>query len=137
MFKRPFIIATLMTVLVVSPASGDESRAGEAHQRFEQSMARLNLTDEQTEALAPVLEASRSAQQKILSSYGIDIDDASASAPGLGIRQARAMKRELDVVREETLNAVADILTDGQLEEFKRIQAERQAEMRERIREGR
>ena len=51
--------------------------------------------------------------------------------------KAGALKQELEVVREDTLEAVDDILTDEQLEEFKRMQEETKAEVRRRIREHR
>jgi len=137
MSKAIFIAATILSILVASPASGQESKATNAKFRLEQTMARLALSDEQKEALTPVLENSMSAQHDILASYGIDIEKGERPAQGLGIRNARAMKRELDAVRADTLETVSGILSAEQFEEFKRIQAERQAEMRERINGGR
>ncbi len=49
----------------------------------------------------------------------------------------RAMKKELDAVRAETLTAVEKILTDEQFKEFKSIQEERRREMRNRLRDSR
>jgi hypothetical protein len=43
------------------------------------------------------------------------------------------MRKELDVVQADTLDALGRILNDEQMEEFKRMQEERKAEMRERI----
>ena len=137
MSKAILVAVTLVAILVASPASGQESPATDAEFRLEQTMARLALSDEQKEALAPVIENSMSAQQDILASYGIDMEKGERPAKGLGIRNARAMKRELDAVRADTLETVSEILSAEQFDEFKRIQAERQAEMRERIMEGR
>jgi hypothetical protein len=109
-------------------------QAPQLEQRLEQAKARLGLTDGQVEQMAPVLQKSMEKQQSILSSYGIDLVGQSDPAQTLGVRKAMAMKQELDVVRADTLAAVEDILTDEQFDEFKRLQRERQAEMRERIR---
>ena len=46
-------------------------------------------------------------------------------------------QRQLEVVREDTLEAVDDILTEEQLEEFKRMQEETGAKVTRRIREQR
>jgi hypothetical protein len=137
MSKGAFIAVVFAAILVTSSASGQESRVTDAELRLEQTMTRLALSDEQREALAPVLENSRSAQQEILASYGIDVEKGERPAQGLGMRNARAMKRKLDAVRADTLKTVSGILSADQLEEFKRIQAERQAEMQARIRRGR
>ena len=133
MSKAVLIAATFIAILATSPASGQESQATDAEFRLEQTMARLELSDEQKEALAPVLEDSMSAQQEILASYGINIEKGERPAQGLGMRNAMAMKRELDAVRADTLETVSGILSAEQFEEFKRIQAERQAAVREHI----
>ena len=137
MSKAIFVAVTFMVILAASPASGQESQVTDAGFRLEQVAARLALSDEQKEALTPVLENTMSAQHDILASYGIDIENGERPAQGLGIRNARAMKRELDAVRADTLETVSGILSAEQFEEFKRIQAERQTEMRERIKGGR
>ena len=137
MSKAIFIAVTFIGILVASPASGQEAQVSDAGLRLEQTTARLALSDKQKAALAPVLENSMSAQRDILASYGIDIEKGERPAQGLGIRNAMAMKRELDAVRADTLKTVSGILSAEQFEEFKRIQAERRAEMRERIMGGR
>jgi hypothetical protein len=115
----------------------DEDRAAEVEQRMEESRERLELTDEQAEQIAPILEESTAARRDILSKYGIDLERRSARAQRLGLSEGGALKQELDVVRKDTLSAVADILTEQQLEEFKRMQKETQAQVRRRIREHR
>lgn len=134
MSKAVFIAVTFLGMLAAWTASGQEPQMTDAELRLEQTMTRLELSDEQKDALAPVLENSRSAQQEILASYGIDVENGERPAQRLGIRKAMAMKRELDAVRADTLNTVSGILSADQLEEFKRIQTERQAEIQERIR---
>lgn len=84
--------------------------------------------------MALVLQKSMEKQQSILSSYGIDLVGQSEPAQTLGVRKAMAMKQELDVVLADSLAAVEEILISEQFDEFKRLQREQQAEMRERIR---
>ncbi|MGD2031838.1 MAG: hypothetical protein PVI25_06100 [Gammaproteobacteria bacterium] len=131
---RLLTAAFLTTLALVStPSLAQEDRAAQVEQRIEEAKARLNLTDEQLDQMTPVLEESMAARQSILSSYGIDLENRSGSAKKLGLRQARAMRKELDVVQADTLDALGRILNDEQMEEFKRMQEERKAEMRERI----
>jgi hypothetical protein len=137
MSKHILITITCIGILAASAAGAQESNSNDAGLRLEQAMTRLALNDAQKKALAPVLKDTLSAQQAILGSYGIDIEKGERPAQGLGIRNAMAMKRELDALRANTLKTVSGILSAEQLDEFKRMQAERQAEMRERIRGGR
>ena len=133
--KRHLIGASIICLLFASsPGIAQEDRAAAAKERMEETRARLNLSDEQVEALTPVLKESMTAQQSILSKYGVNLEGGSNGGQQLGLREARAMKKELDFVRTETLDTVDDILTDEQFDEFKRIQEERRAEMRQRIR---
>lgn len=137
MSKAVFIAITFLAVFPASAASEQELQITDAESHLEQTMARLELSDEQKQALVPVLESSMSSQQQILASYGIDIEKGERPAQGLGMRNAMAMKRELDAVRADTLKTVSGILSAEQFGEFKRMQAERQAVMRERIMGGR
>lgn len=137
MSKALFTAVSFLGMYAASAASGQEPQMTDAESRLEQAMARMELSDEQKEALVPVLKSSMSSQQQILASYGIDIERGERPAQGLGMRNAMAMKRELDAVRADTLKAVSGILNAEQFEEFERIQAKRQAAMRERIIEGR
>jgi hypothetical protein len=132
------MIATFMILTGLSPlALSEEGFAVEMEQRLAETRARLNLTDAQLDQMVPVIENSRARQQQILARYGIDLQRRNDSASRLGLRQARAMREEMDVVRTDTLNALEGILSEAQLVEFKRIQEERKAEMRKRIRGGR
>jgi hypothetical protein len=136
---KQYLICIAMIVLTFanSASFAQEERAATLEQRMEEARARLNLTDSQVEAITPVLEESMVAQQSILSRYGVDLESGTDPMQKLGRRTAMTMKKELDSVRTDTLDAVGDILTEEQFEEFKRLQRERQAEMRKRMRGGR
>jgi hypothetical protein len=135
--KQLLTNAVFMTVVVVSPLTlAQDDRAAQVEQRMEETKARLNLTDDQFVQIAPVLKNSMEAQRRILSKYGIDPESAGGFKGKLAPRQARAMREELESVRADTLKKLAATLNDEQLDEFKRMQEERKAEMRERIRGG-
>ena len=108
-----------------------------AQAQMQKTIERLELTDEQLEQVKPVLQGAASEQQKILASYGMDPQSRQNATSKPGIRKMRAMRSEMDAVRENTLSELGPILSDEQMEEFKLIQEERQAEMRERMRASR
>ena len=135
--KQYLICTAIICLALASSASfAQEEQAATIDQRMEEARARLDLSDAQVEALAPVLERSMAARQSILSSYGVDLDSGTSVMQQLGRQNAMAMKKELDIVRADTFDAVDDILTDEQFGEFKGMQRERQAEMRKRMRGG-
>jgi hypothetical protein len=136
--KQYLIYAAILCLAFASSASySQDERAATIEQRMEEARARLNLTDSQVEAMTPVLKESMAEQQRVLSSYGVDLESGTGAMQQLGRRNAMAMKKELDAVRANTLDAVSNILTDEQFDEFTRLQGERQAEMRQRLRGGR
>ena len=123
------------TVLMLVPAGASAQESDLADDPwFGATRERLSLTDDQAEQLAPILRASRAGQKTVLSAYGIDLAAGNGDGTTLTIREARALKRDLNEVRDDTLEAVNDVLDAEQLEEFERIQAERSAEIRARIR---
>ena len=127
--------AAILSLVLISPfALANSDRMAQVEQRMEEARERLNLSDEQMDQMTPVLAESMEKRREILSSYGIDPENWANTKGKLGLRKALAMKKELDAVRKDTFQALDGVLTDGQLQEFKRIQAERQSEMRERIR---
>ena len=134
---RLLATAALLTLMLSPLAHAADEQRPDPEQRIEQMATRLDLTDEQIDQVTPVLQDSMERQRSILSSYGIDLDSPDAQPGKLGMRKARAMRKELDAVRTDTLDELELILSDEQLAEFERIQEERRTEMRERIRGGR
>jgi hypothetical protein len=127
--------AAIVSLALVSPfALASSDRAAQVEQRMEEVRERLDLSDEQLQQMMPVIEESMEKRRSILTSYGIDPENRANAKDKLGLRKALAMKKELDAVRTDTLRALDGVLTNEQLQEFKRIQAERQSEMRERMR---
>jgi len=133
--KRLLSNTVIVTLALISPfALASSDRMAQVEQRMEEARERLNLSDEQLDQMTPVIEESMRKRRAILSSYGIDSENRKNVKGKLGLRKALAMKKELDEVRADTLQGLDGVLTDEQLQEFKLMQAERQSEMRERIR---
>lgn len=134
-------VATTITIFVFVSLNPfplvAQDRPAQFEERLEQTRVRLNLTDAQLERMAPALEDSMATQQSILASYGINLEDTSGPSTRLRPREAMALRRELEAVRSDTLEILDGILTEEQFEEFRELQEERSAEMRERIRGGR
>ena len=124
----------LLASLTTSQAQqADPDRLDELDARIEQTRQRLNLTDEQTVQIEPILESSFHASMLVLESHGIDLSVPREQRARPNFREIRAIGKELQAVREETAEEMAEILTEEQMEEFRKIQEERRAEMREQI----
>ena len=130
-----YCMALSMLFLALN-AHSDDDRQSTIESRLQETKVRLNLTEEQVDQVFPILENSANERQAILAKYGVDLENPELSEK-LGMRQARAMKRELDAVGAETLASIESILTEAQIEEFKQLQEERQAKMREQMRSRR
>ena len=126
---------------IASTAPGQEAaqteQPEELRQSLEEARTRLDLTDEQNEQVTPILRAEFEALQGILQEYGIDLRDRSAGAGRLGFRQLRRLQRDVNAVREQTLEDLEKVLTDEQLETYKEMREENQQAMRERLRQRR
>ena len=133
--KRLVSKAAIVSLALVSPfALATSDRMAQIEQRMEVVRDRLDLSEEQLDQLAPVIEENMEKRRAVLSNYGIDPENRTNATSKLGLRKALAMKKELNAISTDTLQALDALLTDEQLQEFKRMQAELQSEMRERIR---
>ncbi|TQV84285.1 hypothetical protein FKG94_06410 [Exilibacterium tricleocarpae] len=114
-------------------------------QRLAETKARLNLSDEKVEQIRPVLALSFTSSRDILASYGIDPANPDKGAGKvqdnkprrLGFKSVRKLGEELGAVRDSTLKALSGMLTDDQLVQYRELQAERAAALRQHIRERR
>lgn len=124
----------LLASLTTSQAQqADPDRLDELDARIEQTRQRLNLTDEQSVQIEPILESNFHASMLVLESHGIDLSVPREQRARPNFREIRAIGKELQAVREETAEEMAEILTEEQMEEYRKIQVERRAEMREQI----
>jgi hypothetical protein len=127
----------LMIALALQPTQAEEDREARFEERVAEAQARLDLSDEQLEQFKPIMQSAAEAQRSILAKYGIDLEAEGGQQNKLGMREARKLRSEMQKVRNNTLEQLNDVLTDEQLDEFKKIQEERKQEMRERIQGGR
>ena len=132
-------IAALGLALALSMASVGwaQDRAAQLEERVAETKARLNLTDEQIERITPILEASFEARLAVLEKHGIDLEDRSRPQEKLGFSGLRALGKDMKQVRQDTLDELSSVLSEQQIEEYKKIQSERKAELRKQLRERR
>ncbi len=133
------LLTGLFASLPAAAAQAQEGRPEQLEERVAEARERLDLTDEQVEQIQPIIESGMQATRAVLEENGIDLEarTASGSQRRLGLRQKRAIGRELGEISAEVREQMSEFLTDEQLAEYKKIQEERRAEMRERVRAGR
>lgn len=112
-----------------------QDRVAQVEQRLEQTKQRLNLSDAQQEKITPILEASIEKQQALLSKYGISLQGKRNGKEKLGLRKARKLGKEMQVLRDEMRTQVKTVLNDQQLTEFDKMQEEAKTQRRAKIRE--
>lgn len=91
--------------------AGNEASA----EKLEEAKLRLRLTDKQVEDISPVLKDSWYRKNKLLLEYGIDLELGNRPESGLNFREARALGKDMDSVREETIQKLSDFLTNEQI----------------------
>ncbi len=128
------VVALIALLGGAAQAKANDDRAAMAEEQMRQTFERLELTDEQIEQVEPILLESAAARQEILSKYGMDPESRQGSEGRPAMREMRAMRKEMQAVQKSVLDELEPILSEEQFEEFKLIQDDRRAEMRERIR---
>lgn len=129
------ILFSLMASLTTSLAQQvDSDQIAEFEARIEQTKQRLNLSDEQVANIEPVLISRAEASMLVLENNGIDLTVPREQRERPGFQQMQTIAKELQAVREETAEEMAEILSEEQMQEYRKIQKENRAEMRERIR---
>lgn len=101
----------------------------ELEQLVEEFRTRLDLTDEQ-------LEAMRAISMEHLQEMGSALREAGVELGGdndLSRRDRRRLLRRLRGINNDTDDRVEDVLSDEQMDEYKKIQDERRERMRQRI----
>ncbi len=135
------IAAAKVTVFVALLAANtgltqtaDPDRLAELETRIAEARQRLDLGDEQVEQIRPVFAAGAQSMAAALERHGIDLSLPPEQRERPGFRKLRAIGKDLRTVREETTEAIAAILNESQMAEYREMQEERSAEMRDRIR---
>jgi len=94
---------------------------------------RLNLTDEQSEKFEPIILDQWEKRLAVMKKHGIN-RDSSLSEKKIGLRQLRAVRKEMDKINKEIEKQLANILSKEQMDEYNNIQEENRVEMRMRLR---
>lgn len=133
-----FVLALVIGIVAWPTAWSEEDRAAQIEARIAETRERLKLSDEQVEQLTPILKSSIEAQMGVLEKHGIDLENRdSENQKRLSFREARKLRKDLDVVRKSSLEQVEGILSEKQFAEYKEIQEERRKKMREMIKDRR
>ena len=136
------LIASAAVALTATPAGaqepGTDERMAELQRRLDEARERLKLNDEQVEQLLPVLSENFDSTRAVLERHGINLRSMAGgdSNRRLNLRQLRALGSDLDEVREAMFKKIEELgfLSDEQFDEFKKIQEEQRAALRERLR---
>ena len=88
---------------------------------------RLQLTDEQKTKVEPILQDSFTRRHEVIEKYRGQHD----------LKSLRAMRRELEPIRNETDTKLKEILTKDQMKELENIRAEMKEKMRQAVKERR
>ena len=126
------LTSTFGLLILAFPAYGqDHSPSATQIQQIEQHIEnvsqRLQLTEAQRNDLEPILSKNFEDRMNILKSYGFSKE----TRPQLSFRKNRALRRDMNDLRDQTEQAVSVILNDQQMDEFLEIQEENRNRMRE------
>lgn len=114
---------------IPAAAAQDADRTAAFAAHMEQTKARLQLTPEQEDQVAPIFEDSLYRRLAILEKYGFE----EGNRPKLSLRKKMKLGKEMKGVRKDMEKALSLYLTKDQLKEFQKIQKENQDRMREMI----
>jgi hypothetical protein len=128
-------LVLLFTTYPAVAADNDERQLSEEQRarleaRIGEIRSRLDLSDQQRAQLEPVLRKDFERRVEVMRQHGVTRE--SDEQPGM--REMRAIRKDLKAVREQTDAEVERILDDRQLEEYRKIRDEARDEMRERVR---
>lgn len=110
-----------------------EEQRAQIVDRVDELNKRLNLSEDQREALEPIFAESIEDRMIVLDAYGVS----PGKKPNLRFRQMRALRGELNNLRNDLTENVSEILSDDQLTEFIDMQDEFRDRMRAQFKSGR
>ncbi|WP_417320044.1 hypothetical protein [Emcibacter sp.] len=135
----PHHLSLLLSVLIwlapaMSPANAEqrqwtEEQAQAFMERMEATRARLDLSPAQEEELGHILRTSYQERLQVLQKYGFS----RGVRPDLKMREKISLGRDMKKIREKTEGLVGEILSEGQMREFRKIQDENRDRFREQM----
>jgi|TARA_A100001234_G_C12622284_1_gene384365 hypothetical protein len=129
-FKKWFLFVLAISITLFSLSFGVNA----TDNAYSAIKDRLNLTDEQAEKFKPIILYQWEKRLAVMKKHGIN-RDSSLSEKKIGLRQLRAVKKEMDKINKEIEKQLANILSKEQMDEYNNIQEENRVEMRMRLRE--
>ena len=101
--------------------------------QVKEAQERLQLNDEQREAVRPIIEANFEQRLAVLEKHGVDLENRDANKrPNL--RKMLKLRKDLGKVGDKTEKELKKVLNDDQMKVWKELEKERREQMRERIR---
>ena len=131
-----FVVIAFLFASTVS-AQGVELSEHQQQQidaQIEAFKSQMQLSEDQVEAVEPILQHSFTERLAILNSYGINPNDPDFKRPKMGTM--RKMKKKMDQLEKDTKKALADHLSKDQLATWEELETERRNRMRERMQNG-
>ena len=133
----PAVMATLAIILMFTAAQAETPAQPTSDVITEQLSAtadQLALRDDQRAAFTAILTDQWAAQRDLLQSFGIDTAAPAEGIAALGWGDKRRLRAAMQSLRDETTDALSEVLDAEQLATFQAIQAEREAARREAMR---
>lgn len=131
------IVACIAVAGIASAQAREQQLSEEQRAQIEERLAavrtRLNLTAEQEAQLQPILRTSFEKRTALLNAYGLTQEGGQRPSR----QQLRALRGEMEQLREQTETQVDAVLDERQMAEFRRIQGEMREQVRARVRENR
>lgn len=125
-----FYLFVLLVYAASAQAETQKSPAlGANAEQIEAMATRLQLTDEQRQAIRPILKDHAQATRTILDKHGIDPQ--SGKRPSLTV--LLALRSDMNESRKVLEERLAAILNPDQMKEFRQISDERRKQIRDRL----
>lgn len=128
------ILMSLAICLLSSMSLWATTSKEEVKAKIEETIAQLDLSEQQKFEITPVLEKYYQDQQAVLEKYDLDKDSRdSGNTKKPEAKTIRDIRSDMGSVRQETQKNVEKILNDDQLEKWEEMKEEAQMELRSRF----
>ena len=133
MIRALFLIAALSVGALTAQA--DEAGPAKLQAGLEEFRARLALTPEQEAKVRAIFEAHIQALRETLDKHDIDLGDLSdrSAADTVDLQRMRALREELHANSAKIEGRLSEVLSAAQMTEFRRVRAEQEGKLRERL----
>ena len=128
---RTVILIVAVSLLALT-AQADQARPPKLQASLEEFRARLALTPEQGAQVRSIFEAHIEAQLETLDKYDIDAG-ARGAATSIDLQKMRALSEEVRANSAKIESRLAGVLSGTQMAEFRRIRAEQNEMLRDRL----